>query len=98
IAHKQIFYFDKCFDNLYEYQHVMLPRGLPKQVAKTHLFFLIFIFNCKEWRRLGAQQSLGWVHYVIHEPELHILLLRCPIPKRATKMKCIWDHLNHLQI
>uniref|UniRef100_A0A8C8Z4E6 Cyclin-dependent kinases regulatory subunit n=1 Tax=Prolemur simus TaxID=1328070 RepID=A0A8C8Z4E6_PROSS len=52
------------------YRHVMLPRELSKQVPKTHLM------SKKEWRRLGVQQSLGWIHYMIHEPELHILLFR----------------------
>ena len=40
----------------------MLPRELSKQVPKTHLM------SEEEWRRLGVQQSLGWVHYMIHEP------------------------------
>uniref|UniRef100_A0A5F9CY18 Cyclin-dependent kinases regulatory subunit n=1 Tax=Oryctolagus cuniculus TaxID=9986 RepID=A0A5F9CY18_RABIT len=45
---------------------------LSKQVPKTHLM------SEEEWRRLGVQQSLGWVHYMIHEPE-------------ATEMKCAGD-------
>ncbi|KAI1239884.1 hypothetical protein IHE44_0011321 [Lamprotornis superbus] len=45
-------------------QHVMLPRELSKQVPKSHLM------SEEEWRRLGVQQSLGWVHYMIHEPDL----------------------------
>ena len=36
--------------------------------TKTHLM------SEEEWRRLGVQQSLGWVHYMIHEPEPHVLL------------------------
>lgn len=47
---------------LYLNRHVMLPRELSKQVPKTHLM------SEEEWRRLGVQQSLGWVHYMIHEP------------------------------
>lgn len=40
-----------------------------------------------EWRGLGVQQSHGWVHYLIHEPEPHILLFRRPIqlPKAPTQ-------------
>ncbi|XP_009883972.1 PREDICTED: cyclin-dependent kinases regulatory subunit 2 [Charadrius vociferus] len=56
-------------------KHVMLPRELSKQVPKSHLM------SEEEWRRLGVQQSLGWVHYMIHEPEPHILLFRRPLPK-----------------
>nr|XP_020652231.1 cyclin-dependent kinases regulatory subunit 2 isoform X1 [Pogona vitticeps] len=60
-------------------RHVMLPRELSKQVPKTHLM------TEEEWRRLGVQQSLGWVHYMIHEPEPHILLFRRPLPKGQQK-------------
>uniref|UniRef100_A0A8C1FMA1 Cyclin-dependent kinases regulatory subunit n=2 Tax=Cyprininae TaxID=2743694 RepID=A0A8C1FMA1_CYPCA len=64
MAHKQIYYSDKYTDDLYEYRHVVLPRELAKQVPKSHLM------SEDEWRRLGVQQSLGWVHYMIHEPGL----------------------------
>ncbi|KAF4804118.1 selenocysteine insertion sequence-binding protein 2 [Turdus rufiventris] len=63
MAHKQIYYSDKYSDEQYEYRHVMLPRELSKQVPKSHLM------SEEEWRRLGVQQSLGWVHYMIHEPD-----------------------------
>ncbi|XP_074711612.1 cyclin-dependent kinases regulatory subunit 2 [Strix uralensis] len=79
MAHKQIYYSDKYFDDQYEYRHVMLPRELSKQVPKSHLM------SEEEWRRLGVQQSLGWVHYMIHEPEPHILLFRRPLPKDEKK-------------
>ncbi|XP_066038511.1 cyclin-dependent kinases regulatory subunit 2 [Chamaea fasciata] len=79
MAHKQIYYSDKYFDEQYEYRHVMLPRELSKQVPKSHLM------SEEEWRRLGVQQSLGWVHYMIHEPEPHILLFRRPLPKDEQK-------------
>lgn len=29
-----------------------------------------------EWRGIGVQQSRGWVHYAIHNPEPHIMLFR----------------------
>ena len=32
-----------------------------------------------EWRGIGVQQSQGWIHYMIHHPEPHILLFRRPI-------------------
>nr|XP_009682748.1 PREDICTED: cyclin-dependent kinases regulatory subunit 2 [Struthio camelus australis] len=66
-------------ESLKNYGHVMLPRELSKQVPKTHLM------SEEEWRRLGVQQSLGWVHYMIHEPEPHILLFRRPLPKDEQK-------------
>uniref|UniRef100_A0A8C1R9S5 Cyclin-dependent kinases regulatory subunit n=1 Tax=Cyprinus carpio TaxID=7962 RepID=A0A8C1R9S5_CYPCA len=50
--------------NHLKHRHVVLPRELAKQVPKSHLM------SEDEWRRLGVQQSLGWVHYMIHEPGL----------------------------
>uniref|UniRef100_A0A2K5RN77 Cyclin-dependent kinases regulatory subunit n=1 Tax=Cebus imitator TaxID=2715852 RepID=A0A2K5RN77_CEBIM len=49
------------------------------RVPKTHLM------SESEWRNLGVQQSQGWVHYMIHEPEPHILLFRRPLPKKPKK-------------
>uniref|UniRef100_A0A8C6I744 Cyclin-dependent kinases regulatory subunit n=1 Tax=Mus spicilegus TaxID=10103 RepID=A0A8C6I744_MUSSI len=61
------------------YRHVMLPKDIAKLVPKTHLM------SESEWRNLGVQQSQGWVHYMIHEPEPHILLFRRPLPKKPKK-------------
>ncbi|XP_031559799.1 cyclin-dependent kinases regulatory subunit-like [Actinia tenebrosa] len=69
---KQISYSEKYFDDKYEYRHVMLPRDLAHLVPNTHLM------TESEWRNLGVQQSPGWIHYLIHEPEPHILLFRRP--------------------
>ncbi|XP_047633235.1 cyclin-dependent kinases regulatory subunit 2-like [Phacochoerus africanus] len=79
MAPKQIYYLDKYFNEHYEYQHVMLPRELSKQIPQIHLM------SEEEWRRLGVQQGLGWVHYMIHEPEPYILLLRQTLPKDQQK-------------
>ncbi|VDK26147.1 unnamed protein product [Anisakis simplex] len=37
-----------------------------------------------EWRSLGIQQSPGWVHYMIHGPERHVLLFRRALPRKNT--------------
>lgn len=29
---------------------------------------------------IGVQQSVGWVHYMLHAPEPHVLLFRRPLP------------------
>uniref|UniRef100_A0A8C5WVJ9 Cyclin-dependent kinases regulatory subunit n=1 Tax=Laticauda laticaudata TaxID=8630 RepID=A0A8C5WVJ9_LATLA len=78
MVQKQIYFSDKYLDENYEFQHVMLPREFSKQVPK------IYLMTEEEWRRLGVQQSLGWVLYTIHEPEPHILLFR-PLPKGQQK-------------
>ena len=84
---KNIFYSDKYYDDTYEYRHVMLPKDLAKHVPRNRLM------TEGEWRRLGVQQSQGWIHYMIHTPEPHILLFRRPITdheaaKRAKEVVC----------
>ena len=70
MSEKAFYYSNKYTDYKYEYRHVMLPKDLAKLVPKTHLM------SETEWRNLGVQQGLGWVHYMLHEPEPHILLFR----------------------
>ncbi|CAF3326962.1 unnamed protein product [Rotaria socialis] len=67
---EQIYYSDTYKDEMYEYRHVILPKEIAKKVTKGRLL------PEHEWRHLGVQQSLGWVHFMIHEPEPHILLFR----------------------
>ncbi len=50
---------------MYEYRHVILPKEIAKKVPKGRLL------TEHEWRHLGVQQSLGWVHFMIHEPGMH---------------------------
>ncbi|XP_055853483.1 cyclin-dependent kinases regulatory subunit [Episyrphus balteatus] len=68
----QIQYSEKYFDDIYEYRHVILPQDLTRLVPKTHLM------TETEWRNLGVQQSPGWVHYMMHAPEPHVILFRRP--------------------
>uniref|UniRef100_A0A1A9WPT4 Cyclin-dependent kinases regulatory subunit n=1 Tax=Glossina brevipalpis TaxID=37001 RepID=A0A1A9WPT4_9MUSC len=68
----QIQYSEKYFDAVYEYRHVILPPDLTKLVPKSHLM------SESEWRNLGVQQSPGWVHYMMHAPEPHVILFRRP--------------------
>jgi len=63
-------YSDKYFDEHYEYRHVILTPDLAKTLPKGKLL------SEDEWRKLGVQQSRGWVHYAIHRPEPHVLLFR----------------------
>jgi len=70
---KNIYYSDKYYDDEYEYRHVVLPKGLVKLVPKTHLM------SEEEWRGIGVQQSKGWIHYMTHTPEPHILLFKRPV-------------------
>lgn len=53
----RIIYSDRYHDDEYEYRHVILPKELACKVPKDRLM------SEAEWRALGVQQSLGWVHY-----------------------------------
>jgi cyclin-dependent kinase regulatory subunit CKS1 len=66
-------YSEKYQDDQYEYRHVLLPRQLYKQLPPKRLLLE------HEWRQIGVQQSRGWVHYEIHNPEPFILLFRRPL-------------------
>ncbi|KAL4229393.1 hypothetical protein ACF0H5_012432 [Mactra antiquata] len=70
----QISYSEKYTDDKYEYRHVILPPDISKLVPKNHLM------TETEWRNLGVQQSPGWIHYMVHTPEPHVLLFRRPLP------------------
>ena len=54
-------------------RHVMLPKEIAQLVPRGRLM------SEKEWRGIGVQQSPGWIHYMIHGPEPHVLLFRRPI-------------------
>lgn len=73
---RNIYYSDKYYDDEYEYRHVVLPKELVKYVPKTHLM------SEDEWRSIGVQQSKGWIHYMTHTPEPHILLFKREITQR----------------
>lgn len=80
---EQIQYSEKYYDDVYEYRHVILPPDLARSVPKSHLM------TETEWRNLGVQQSPGWVMYMMHAPEPHILLFRRPrtdpLPKKQAR-------------
>ncbi|XP_067667918.1 cyclin-dependent kinases regulatory subunit-like [Haliotis cracherodii] len=78
----QITYSEKYYDEKFEYRHVILPSDIAKQVPKNHLM------TETEWRNLGVQQSPGWIHYMMHSPEPHVLLFRRPLPASQ-------QHVNH---
>ena len=66
----EIEYSEKYFDEQFEYRHVLLPKEAYKKMPKGKLLLET------EWRQLGVQQSRGWEHYEMYNPEPHILLFR----------------------
>lgn len=55
------------------HSHVILPKHVAERMVPNKLM------TEAEWRGLGVQQSAGWIHYEIHNPEPHILLFRRPL-------------------
>lgn len=68
-------YSKKYSDDTHEYRHVILPSSVAKKLPDPQR-----LLTEAEWRALGVQQSLGWVHYDFFKPEPHILLFRRPLP------------------
>jgi len=77
---ERIHYSDRYSDDQYEYRHVILPKPLFKLIPKSYFnnddTGTLRLLADHEWRGIGIQQSLGWVHYEIHAPEPHVLLFR----------------------
>lgn len=71
----QICYSAKYYDDEHEYRHVILPKSIARTLKKDVLM------SETEWRGIGVQQSRGWIHYMVHRPEPHVLLFRRPLPQ-----------------
>lgn len=86
---ENIQYSEKYCDEHYEYRHVILPPELAKLVPRAHLMTETEWRNLGEYHLIsrgdshvylntliGVQQSPNWVHYMLHNPEPHVLLFR----------------------
>lgn len=74
----KITYSTRYTDDQWEYRHVILPKALYNQYVPDD--YKNRILKEKEWRWIGMSQSLGWYHYLLHEPEPHIFLFRRDLP------------------
>ena len=68
----EIEYSSRYSDEDYEYRHVRLPKELIHQIPTGRLL------DEDEWRAVGIIQSRGWEHFLMHNPEPHIMLFRRP--------------------
>ncbi|CAI5444562.1 unnamed protein product [Caenorhabditis angaria] len=71
------YYSNRYSDDEFEYRHVHVTKEIAKLIPKDRLL------SETEWRSLGIQQSPGWIHYMIHGPERHVLLFRRPLAPTA---------------
>ena len=71
---------------------MIVPKSLKSEIPRNRLM------SENEWRGIGVTQSRGWMHYMIHPPEPHILLFRRPIrtDPRTGKAPKNWNIPNDL--
>ncbi|KAH8086393.1 cyclin-dependent kinase regulatory subunit CKS1 [Filobasidium floriforme] len=65
----QITYSSRYSDDQWEYRHVHIPKALVKYLPPG-------VTSEAEWRGIGIRQSAGWVMYLRHAPEPHVLLFK----------------------
>lgn len=71
MSETDIDYSSKYKDDIYEYRHVILPNDFVKRMPYPQR-----LLNEVEWRALGICQSVGWIHYMLYNPEPNVLLFR----------------------
>ncbi|CAG0882895.1 unnamed protein product [Cyprideis torosa] len=76
ISLNQLSYSEKYDDGEFEYRHIHCPKEYSKKLKDLGLM------SEEVWRAIGIQQSVGWEHYMIHEPEPHVLLFRRRMEKK----------------
>lgn len=88
---EEIYYSARYYDDEYEYRHVNVPKQIARWMPEGQLMSEL------EWRSFGLRQSPGWVHYMIHNPEPHILMFRreknfqIKYPHKAEEMQALID-------
>eukprot|EP01068_Selenidium_serpulae_P013642 Selendium_serpulae@DN5988_c1_g2_i10.p1 len=80
-------YSERYADEVYEYRHVLLPKAMTREAQTILARRPQPLLSESEWRGLGVQQSRGWIHYINHKPEPHVLLFRRPLGTDPTTGK-----------
>lgn len=81
---KEVSYSQKYYDDNYEYRHVILTEEMYNKLPKGKLLTDL------EWRQLGVQQSMGWEHYMIFNPEPWVMLFRRPLGVDPRTGQIMW--------
>ncbi|KAH0481427.1 MAG: uncharacterized protein KVP18_000289 [Porospora cf. gigantea A] len=76
---KHTVYSEKYADSKFEYRHVILQREQAAKAKSKMSKKRDNLLSETEWRDLGIQQSAGWMHYMVHAPEPHVMLFRRPL-------------------
>ncbi|KAF9402765.1 Cyclin-dependent kinases regulatory subunit (Cell division control protein cks1), partial [Podila epigama] len=79
---KNIHYGNTYTDDSYEYRNVALNKNILSLLPGEYFYdvarcgMMLKLLSEHEWRALGIHMSRGWVHYMQHAPEPHILPFR----------------------
>jgi cyclin-dependent kinase regulatory subunit CKS1 len=76
-------------DDMYQYRHVILDKGMVSLIPKNRL-----MDEC-EWRALGIKQGPHWEHYLIHKPEPFVLMFRRLLKYRVESDPLIVQQNTH---
>lgn len=66
-----IHFSDRYVDDESEYRNAYLPKRLRRYLPHPPR-----LLTEEECRDLGVLQSSGWIHYMVHAPEPHVLLFK----------------------
>jgi len=68
-------YSERYYDDAFEYRHVILTKECLAK-ARGFLTSSDSLLTDRQWRQSGIQMSAGWVHYLTHKPEPHVMCFR----------------------
>ena len=64
-------YSKKYYDDDFEYRHIKLPETVLKQIPEPPI-----LLSETDMKNIGLNLSTGWINYLRHKPEPHIILVR----------------------
>ncbi|KAH0479830.1 MAG: hypothetical protein KVP17_001796 [Porospora cf. gigantea B] len=76
---REITYSDRLFDEKFEYRWVVLTREAANRAQSKMSRRTGNLLLERDWRESGITMSAGWMHFMIHPPETHVLLFRRPL-------------------
>ena len=68
---KNFQYSKKYYDENFEYRHIKVPNNVLYVLPKPPI-----LLSTIDMEKIGLKLSDGWVNYLRHKPEPHILLVR----------------------
>ena len=71
LAAENVVYSERYEDDAFEYRHVIIPKAMLNCGVPDHRFL-----SEEEWHAIGVTQSPGWVQFISHAPEPHVIIFR----------------------